>query len=101
MITTTVSFRVAPGKNAEALEYLQSVVRTAKKASGTELRLVTQLGGAIGHYVIVGTYEHLNAWDDARTKLTEDPGFQKLQIKSGEDGLFVPGSIESAIYKEV
>ena len=99
MITTTVSFRVAPGKNAEALEYLQSVVRQAKKASGTDLRLVNQLGGPIGHYVIVGSYENLNAWDDARTKLTTDPAFVKLQIQAAE--VFVPGSIESAIYKEV
>ena len=69
MITTTVSFRVTTGKNAEALEYLQSVARQAKKLSGTDLRILTQLGGPIGHFVLVSAYDNLAAYEEARTKL--------------------------------
>jgi|SRR5215831_8438836 len=101
MITTTVSFRVSTGKNAEALEYLQSVARQIKKLSGTDVRIVTQLGGPIGHYVLVGAYENLAQYEEARTKLTSDPTFQKLQIQAGELNLFVPGTTESAIYQQV
>lgn len=101
MITTTVSFRVATGKNAEALEFFQGVARQAKKLSGTDLRIVTQLGGPIGHYVLVGTYESLGAYEEARTKLISDPAFHKLQVQAGELNLFVPGTTESAIYQQV
>jgi quinol monooxygenase YgiN len=101
MITTTVSFRVTTGKNAEALEHFQSVARLAKKLSGADLRILTQLGGPIGHFVLVGTYENLAAYEEARTKLTSDPAFQKLQIQAGELNLFVPATTESANYKQV
>ena len=100
-ITTTVSFRVAQGKNHEALEYLQGIVRHIKKVSGTDIRILTQLGGPLGHYVLVGTYDNLTAWDEARTKFTSDPAFQKLQVQAGEQGLFIPGSVESALYQLV
>ena len=101
MITTTVSFRVATGKNVEAVEYFQNVVRQVKKLSGTELRIVTQIGGPIGHYVLVGAYDNLGAYEEARTKLVSDPAFQKLQIQAGELNLFVPGTTESAIYQQL
>ena len=101
MITTTVSFRVATGKNAEALEHFQSVARQLKKVSGTDLRILTQLGGPVGHYVLVGTYESLAAYEEARTKLISEPAFQKLQVQAGELNLFVPGTTESAIYQQV
>src|SRR5215472_12462939 len=101
MITTTVSFRVAVGKNAEALEYFQGVARQVKKLSGTDLRILTQLGGPIGHFVLVGAYDNLGAYEEARTKLTSDPTFQKLQVQAGELNLFIPGTIESAIYQQV
>jgi hypothetical protein len=101
MITTSVSFRVATGKNAEALEYLQSIVRQAKKLSGAELRILTRLGGPIGQYVITGQYEDLNAWNAARSKLTLDPTFQKLQAGAATAGLFVPGTTESALFEHV
>ena len=101
MITTTVSFRVATGKNAEALEHLQSVSRLVKKHSGADVRILTQIGGPIGHYVLVGQYENLAAFEETRTKLTSDPSFVKLQVQSGELNLFVPGTIESAIYQQV
>jgi len=99
MITATVSFTVVPGKNSEAVEYLRKVVQHIKRTAGTDLQLVTQLGGPAGHYVVVGTYASLNAWDEARTKATADPTLQKMQAEHGH--LFIPGSINSGIFQTV
>ena len=101
MIITTISFTVAPGKNHEALEYFHQVVRDVKKLTGTDVRLLNQLGGPMGHFVLSSQYETLGAWDQARTKITSDTAFQKLVAQAGKDGLFIPGSVTSAIWQQV
>lgn len=101
MVITTISFMVAPGKNHEALEYFHQIVREVKKLSGTDVRLLTQLGGPMGHFVLSSQYETLAAWDQARTKITGDTAFQKLVTQAGKDGLFIPGSVTSAIWQQV
>jgi hypothetical protein len=90
MITSTVSFRVAPGKNLEANEYFR-----------TELRILNQLGGPMGHFVLSATYDTLAEWDQSRQKLQNDVPFQKLVAQAGNDGLFIPGHVESAIWQHV
>ena len=52
MIFSTVSFMVAPGKNLEANEYFHTVVRQVKKITGHEVRILNQLAGPMGHFVI-------------------------------------------------
>ncbi|MFM9863213.1 MAG: hypothetical protein ACKVRO_06365 [Micropepsaceae bacterium] len=101
MITSTVSFRVAPGKNLEANEYFHTVVRQVKKITGTELRILNQLGGPMGHFVLSATYDALADWDQSRQKLQNDVPFQKLVAQAGSDGLFIPGQVESAIWQQV
>jgi hypothetical protein len=101
MITSTVSFRVAPGKNLEANEYFHTVVRQVKKITGTELRILNQLGGPMGHFVLSATYDTLAEWDQSRQKLQNDVPFQKLVAQAGNDGLFIPGHVESAIWQHV
>ena len=39
-------------------------------------------------------------WDQARTKIQNDTGFQKLIAEAGKDGLFVPGSVISSIWQK-
>lgn len=97
MIVSTVSFRVAPGKNAEATEYLEQIVRVAKFAAGADVKIYTQLGGPVGHLVLRTEHEDLNAWNTYRTKLTTDPKFLKLSKEAAEN--FIPGSVESALYQ--
>ena len=101
MIYTTVSFLVAPGKNMEANEYFHTVVRQAKKIVGTELRILNQLGGQMGHFALLATYDSLAEWDQARQKLQNDPSFQKLVAQAGQDGLFIPGEVKSQIWQQV
>ena len=101
MIFSTLSFRVAPGKNHEATEYFQQVVRQVKRLTDTEVRVLTQLGGPMGHFVLSSSFDNLNAWDQARTKIANDVSFQKLVSEAGKEGLFIPGSVESAIWQQV
>jgi hypothetical protein len=101
MITSTVSFLVAPGKNLEANEYFHTVVRQVKKITGTELRILNQLGGPMGHFVLSATYDNIGEWDQMRQKLQSDVSFQKLVAQAGADGLFIPGEVKSAIWQQV
>ena len=101
MIIGTVSFMVAPGKNQEAMEYFHTVVREAKKLTGAELRILTQLGGPLGHVVISGQYETITAWNQMREKLAGDASFQKRVAEAGKDGLFIPGTATSALWQQV
>jgi hypothetical protein len=100
MIFATISFMVAPGKNFEAMEYLQQVARQVKKLTDTEVRVLTQLGGPMGHVVLSTQYETLNAWDQSRTKINNDVPFQKAVAEAGKAGLFIPGSIKSSIWQQ-
>jgi hypothetical protein len=101
MIFATVSFTVAPGKNFEATEYFHQVVRQAKRLTDTDVRVVTQIGGPMGRFVLSSQYETLAAWDQARTKLANDTAFQKSVAEAGKSGLFNPGSIVSSIWQQV
>ncbi|MBP6014457.1 MAG: hypothetical protein KBA31_19670 [Alphaproteobacteria bacterium] len=101
MIYTNVSFRVAPGKNMEANEYFHTVVRQVKKITGTELKILSQLGGPMGHVVLLSTYDTITEWDQSRTKLQSDTGFQKLVAQAGVDGLFLPGEVKSSIWQQL
>ena len=101
MIYSTVSFLVAPGKNLEANEYFHTVVRQVKKITGSEVRILNQLGGQMGHFVLSSTYDNINEWDQARTKLQNDVQFQKLVAQAGNDGLFIPGEVKSSIWQQL
>jgi hypothetical protein len=101
MITMTISYRVAPGKNLEATEYLQRIAREVKKVTGTDVRLATQLVGPAGHYVLSGQYDSVSKWDEARNKVQNDPAFQKLVIEAGTSGLFLPGTVETALWQQI
>ena len=101
MIFSTLSFRVAPGKNMEANEYFHTVARQVKKITGTDLRILSQLGGPMGHFVLSSSYETLVEWDQARTKIQNDVQFQKLVAQAGNDGLFIPGSVTSSIWQQL
>src|ERR1043165_3358326 len=100
MIFSNVSFRVAPGKNLEANEYFHTVVRQVKKITGTDVKILTQLGGPMGHFVLLSQYESVAEWDQSRSKLQNDVQFQKLIAQAGSDGLFIPGSTNSSIWQQ-
>jgi hypothetical protein len=101
MIYSTVSFLVAPGKNMEANEYFHTIVRQVKKITGADLRILNQLGGPVGHFVLSSEYATLAEWDQMRTKLQSDTSFQKLVAQAGNDGLFIPGEVKTAIWQQV
>ena len=101
MYTSTMSFTVALGKNMEANEYFHTVARQVKKIAGTEVRILAQLGGPVGHFVLSSGFDTLNEWETARTKIQNDVPFQKLVAQAGNDGLFIPGSVNSAIWQQV
>lgn len=100
MIISTVSFTVAPGKQFEATEYFHQVVRHIKKNEDTEVRILTQLAGPMGHYVLSTQFDTLSEWDKVRTKLANDTQFQKLVTEAGKSGLFVQGSVQTALWQQ-
>jgi len=101
MIITTISFRAAPGKNLEVVEYLQKIARDVKRLTGTEVRVATQLAGPAGHYIVSSTYESVAKWDESRAKMAGDASLQKYIADAGKNGLFIPGSITSALWQEL
>jgi len=101
MITSTLSFRVAPGKNHEANEYFHTIVRQVKKLTGTDIRILAQLGGPMGHFVLSSSYDSLSAWEESRSKIQNDLPFQKLVTQAGNDGLFIAGSVTSALWQQL
>lgn len=101
MIYSNISFLTAPGKNLEASEYFHTIVRQVKKITGTEVRILNQLGGPMGHFVLSSTFDTLTEWDQTRTKLQNDVPFQKLIAQAGNDGLFLPGEVKSSIWQQV
>ena len=101
MITSTLSFRVAPGKNYEANEYFHTIVRQVKKLTGTDIRILAQLGGPMGHFVLSSSYDSLSAWEESRSKIQNDLPFQKLVTQAGNDGLFIAGSVTSALWQQL
>ena len=101
MIYSTLSFMVAPGKNMDADEYFHTVVRQVKKLTGTEVRILSQLGGPVGHFVLSSNFDTLTEWEQARTKIQHDVPFQKLVAQAGNDGLFIPGSVTASIWQQV
>lgn len=101
MIYSTVSFMVAPGKNMEANEYFHTIARHVKKVTGAELRILAHIGGPVGHFVLSSEYNTFADWDQMRQKLQADTAFQKLVAQAGNDGLFIPGQINTAIWQQV
>lgn len=101
MIYSKISFRVAPGKNLEANEYFHTIVRQVKKINGTELRILNQLGGPMGHFTLLATFDNVAEWDQARQKLQNDVPFQKLVAQAGADGLFLPGEVRSELWQQI
>jgi hypothetical protein len=101
MIITTISFRAAPGKNLEAVEYLQKIARDVKKLTGTDVRVATQLAGPAGHYIVSSSYDSVAKWDESRQKTASDASLQKAVVDAGKNGLFIPGSVTSALWQEL
>ncbi len=101
MIVTTISFRAAPGKNLEAIEYLQKLARDVKKLNGAEVRVATQLAGPTGHFILSSQYETVSKWDEARQKVASDASLQKQMIEGAKNGIFLPGTTTSALWQEI
>ena len=98
---SSVQFRVAPGKNQEATEYLKKVTAHLKTVTGNESRIFTRVAGPVGQMMVVGSWDSVAAWDAGRRKQVADAGFQKMATDAGNAGLWIPGSIEQAVWEEV
>ncbi len=53
----------------------------------------------MGRVLVVSSSENLGVYQATRSKIGADPDLQKLIAKSAEAGLFLPGSVDSAIYE--
>lgn len=100
MLLGTVSFTIASGKNAEAMEYLAKVASHIKSLTGLEYRILTRITGPVGQVVLSTTYSNASAWEAARTKIYGDPAWQKMSAEAGKTGLFASGSVEVALWQE-
>jgi hypothetical protein len=98
---SSVRFRVAPGKNQEAIAYLHKVAAHLKGVTGADYRIFSQVAGPIGHMMIASTWDSVAAWDAGRQKQVAEAGFQKLANDAATAGLWIAGSIEAAVWEEV
>jgi hypothetical protein len=101
MVITTISYMVAPGKNAEAIEFFQKLKKAAKKVNGTDLRIAMHLAGPAGHFILSAEYESVKKWDEGRTKVQNDASIQKLIVEGAKGGLFLPGTTTMALWQEI
>jgi hypothetical protein len=100
MITATASFRIALGKNVEAMEYLAKVTRHIKDLTGSDYRILTRIAGPAGQVILATSHDSVAAWDAARSKIYADAAWQKMSADAGSAGLFLPGSVETALWQE-
>ena len=100
-VVGSVRFRVAPGKNAEATAYLGKLAKQLKKVSGNEYRVFVQLAGPVGHMMLASTWDSVAAWDAGRIKISADATWQKMVNDASAAGLWIAGSIETALWQEV
>ena len=98
---SSVQFRVAPGKNQEATAYLKKVTAHLKSVTGSDSRIFTRLAGPNGQMMVASTWDNVAAWDAARQKQVSDAAFQKMAADAGTAGIWVPGSIETAVWEEL
>ena len=101
MIVGTVLFHIAPGKNAEAMDYLRKISKQITTVTKVEYRLMVRLGGAAGQVALSGETKTMADWDAARKKSAADATTQKMIAKAGADGLFIPGSVQMGIWEIV
>jgi hypothetical protein len=94
-----LSFRVAPGKNADAVKYFKKLLPHIKKLTGAELELATQLAGPAGHYIVTGRYKNVADWDAMRLKVANDAATQKMITENA--ALFIAGTTTSALWQLV
>jgi hypothetical protein len=99
MLLATASFRIAPGKNGPALEYLHKVVKHIKSVTGTDYRVLSRLVGPAGHVVLSAEHKDAKEWDASRAKISADKAWQKMVTDAGTAGLFIPGSVETALWE--
>ena len=101
MIVSTVSFRIAPGKNQPALAYLHDLAGHLKSLNGVDYRVMLQIAGPIGHALLASSFETVAAWDAGRSKTQADATFQKMTADAGAAGLFLPGTAEMSLWQDV
>jgi hypothetical protein len=100
-VISTVSFMIAPGKSAAAMKYLGELAHHIKHVTGTEVRVLTQLAGPVGHVLLSSTYDSVGAWDAGRSRIAADSGFQKMVADAGNASLFIAGSVQTALWQQV
>lgn len=99
MITSTVTFQSAMGKNAQAIEFLQKFAAQLKEVTGVERRLLSRVGGPMGQFVLVSSFEDFAAFDAARSKVVGSAAIQQLLAHAGADQLFA-GASEMALWAD-
>jgi len=101
MLLATASFRIAPGKNGPAIEYLHKVTKHIKSATGTDYRILMRVAGPAGLVVISAEHKDAKEWDASRAKIGADKAWQKMVADAGTAGLFISGSVETALWEEL
>ena len=99
MITQSISFRIAGGKNAAAMTYLRGIADRVAGHGGEHVRILVQVGGPMGRVLLISEFSDFAAYQANRTKIMADADFQAQIANAADAGLFLPGSVESALFE--
>lgn len=88
MITVTITYQAAMGKNAEAVEFLHRYAAHLKELTGSDRRLLNRVGGPMGQFIVVASYDDLAAFEAARSKIMGSSTTQRLMAQAAADQVF-------------
>jgi len=99
MITYAILAKIA--KNGPAVTtWARQITELVAKKTGVTSNALTRLGGPMD-ILFVSQYEDLAAFEKGQAALLTDPDYIKLIESAQSQGLFVPGSIDTAFWRPV
>ncbi len=99
MITFVRTVSVAPGKMGEALKFAQDIVAYFKENFGIEVSVAMPIGGNPSRIAWNTRYDSLAELESMFGKMMADADYNAMVAKNS--GLFIAGSIEDAIWREL
>jgi len=99
MIVVTRTIAIAPGQNLAAIGFARQIAAYIKTLAGTELEVLTPIGGNPNRITWSGRYPSLAEFEVRQAKMASDQKYMQL-VATGKD-LFISGSVFDTIWRVI
>ena len=99
MITLVRRATVTSGRLGEAMAFAKEIAGLFSRITGSELRVVSGIGGAVATVGWISTYQDLAAYEASLNKLLSNSDWTAAIKKA--NGLLVDGSINDQIWRHI